>query len=155
MVIKANGSWKAEGDCQSCVNGDQGTFYGVDRYGRMLIDIDGKGMINLPKKVWNQHKWTINQNAELEQVKAGEFKAFPVVLGWAMTIHSSQGSTIKKVYIDLPPTKPFATGLLYVAISRVTSMHGLRLSRQVRHSDILSAVHGEIQGDQEELSITQ
>ena len=155
VVIKANGSWKAEGDYQSCVNGDQGTFYGVDRYGRMLIDVDGKGMVNLPKKVWTQHKWTINQNAELEQVKAGEFKAFPVVLGWAMTIHSSQGSTIKKVYIDLPPTKPFATGLLYVAISRVTSMNGLRLSRQVRHSDILSAVHGEIQGDQEELSITQ
>jgi ATP-dependent exoDNAse (exonuclease V) alpha subunit len=154
VVVKANGSWKAEGDYQNCVNGDQGTFYGVDRYGRMLIDVDGKGMINLPKKVWTQHKWTIGRNSELEQVKSGEFKAFPVVLGWAMTIHSSQGSTLKKVYIDLPPAKPFATGLLYVAISRVTSMNGLRLSRQVRHSDIFSAVHGEIQGDQEELSIT-
>jgi len=147
VVVKANGSWKATGEHQSCVNGDQGTYYGVDKYGRMLIDVDGRGMINLPKKVWAQHKWTVGPSMDLEQVKSGQFKAFPVVLGWAMTIHSSQGSTLKRVYIDLPPTKPFTTGLLYVAISRVTSMAGLRLSRKVRNADVASAVQGEIQND--------
>lgn len=153
VVVKANGSWKAAGDHQSCVNGDQGTYYGVDKYGRMLIDVDGRGVINLPKKVWAQHKWTVGPSMDLEQVKSGQFKAFPVVLGWAMTIHSSQGSTLKRVYIDLPPTKPFTTGLLYVAISRVTSMAGLRLSRKVRHADVASAVQGEIKNEQEEFTI--
>jgi ATP-dependent DNA helicase PIF1 len=71
----------------------------------------------------------------------------------AMTIHSSQGSTLRRVYIDLPPTKPFTTGLLYVAISRVTSMAGLRLSRKVRHADVASAVQGEIKNEQEEFTI--
>lgn len=151
VVVKANGSWKAAGEHQSCVNGDQGTYYGVDKHGRMLIDVDGRGMINLPKKVWTQHKWTVGPSMNLEQVKSGQFKAFPVVLGWAMTIHSSQGSTLKRVYIDLPPTKPFTTGLLYVAISRVTSMAGLRLSRKVRHADVASAVKGEIKDVQEDL----
>ncbi len=151
VVVKANGSWKVGNELQSCVNGDQGTYYGVDKYGRMLIDVDGRGMINLPKKVWSQHKWTVNSDMNLEQIKSGQFKAFPVVLGWAMTIHSSQGSTLNRVYIDLPPTKPFTTGLLYVAISRVTSMAGLRLSRKVRHEDVASAVVGEIKNDQEEL----
>ena len=151
VVVKANGSWKVGNELQSCVNGDQGTYYGVDKYGRMLIDVDGRGMINLPKKVWTQHKWTVGPSMDLEQVKSGQFKAFPVVLGWAMTIHSSQGSTLSRVYIDLPPTKPFTTGLLYVAISRVTSMAGLRLSRKVRHEDVASAVKGEIKDDQEEL----
>ncbi len=149
VVIKANGTWRVAGEYQSCVNGDQGTYYGVDRYGRMLIDVDGKGMINLPKKTWSQYRWTIGADTEMRQTKSGHFKAFPVVLGWAMTIHSSQGCTLNRVYVDLPPTKPFASGLLYVAISRVTSMNGLRLSRSVRHSDILSAVNGEITSEQE------
>jgi ATP-dependent exoDNAse (exonuclease V) alpha subunit len=151
VVVKANGSWKAAGEHQTCVNGDQGTYYGVDKHGRMLIDVDGRGMINLPKKVWTQHSWRVGPDLNLEPVKSGQFKAFPVVLGWAMTIHSAQGQTIKRVYIDLPPSKPFTTGLLYVAISRVTSMNGLRLSREIRHSDILSAVKGEIVDEQEEL----
>lgn len=151
VVIKANGSWKAAGEHQSCVNGDQGTYYGCDKYGRMLIDVDGRGMINLPKKVWTQHRCRVNADMQMEYIKSGQFKAFPVVLGWAMTIHSSQGSTLKRAYIDLPPAKPFTTGLLYVAISRVTGMSGLRLSRKVRHSDVLSAVKGEIKDDQEEL----
>lgn len=151
VVIKANGSWKAAGEHQSCVNGDQGTYYGCDKYGRMLIDVDGRGMINLPKKVWTQYKAKLGNDQQLQHVKSGQFKAFPVMLGWAMTIHASQGSTLKRVYIDLPDRKPFTTGLLYVALSRVVAMKGLRLSREVKHSDVSSAVQGELCDDQDEM----
>jgi ATP-dependent exoDNAse (exonuclease V) alpha subunit len=135
------------------VNGDQGIYYGADKYGRMLIDVDGRGMINLPKKVWSQYKSAIKPgaDAQLAQVKVGEFKAFPVMLGWAMTIHAAQGSTLKRVYIDLPDRKPFTTGLLYVALSRVEALAGLRLSREIRHSDVSSAVQGKLSNDQEEM----
>jgi hypothetical protein len=153
VVVKANGTWKAGGDHQSCVNGDQGIYYGVDKYGRMLIDVDGRGMINLPKKVWTQYKSAIKSgaDAQLTQVKSGQFKAFPVMLGWAMTIHAAQGSTLKRVYIDLPDRKPFTTGLLYVALSRVEALAGLRLSREIKHSDVSSAVQGKLSNDQEEM----
>ncbi len=155
VVIKANGSWKAAGEHQSCVNGDQGTYYGCDKFGRMLIDVDGRGMINLPKKTWTQYKAKLGNelgnDQQLQQVKSGQFKAFPVMLGWAMTIHASQGSTLKRVYIDLPDRKPFTTGLLYVALSRVVAMKGLRLSREVKHSDVSSAVQGELCDDQDEM----
>jgi len=151
VVIKANGNWKAEGDHQSCVNGDQGVYYGCDKFGRMLIDVDGRGMVNLPKKVWTQYKSVVGPSAEITQVQSGQFKAYPVMLGWAMTIHASQGSTLNRVYIDLPDRKPFTTGLLYVALSRVTAMSGLRLSRPVKHSDVSSAVQGELIDEQEEM----
>tara|TARA_R110000824_G_scaffold84052_2_gene209911 strand:+ start:3634 stop:4953 length:1320 start_codon:yes stop_codon:yes gene_type:complete len=151
VVIKANGSWKAAGDHQSCVNGDQGTYYGCDKFGRMLIDVDGRGMINLPKKIWTQYRAKIGTDNNLRHVKSGQFKAFPVMLGWAMTIHASQGSTLKRVYIDLPDRKPFTTGLLYVALSRVVALAGLRLSREIRHSDISSAIQGELSDEQEEM----
>jgi ATP-dependent DNA helicase PIF1 len=149
VVIKANGSWKAAGDHQSCVNGDQGTYYGCDKFGRMLIDVDGRGMINLPKKIWTQYRAAIGSDNNIRHVKSGQFKAFPVVLGWAMTIHAAQGSTLNRVYIDLPDRRPFTTGLLYVALSRVEAMSGLRLSRAVKHSDVSSAVQGELIADQD------
>lgn len=154
VVIKANGSWKVAGDHQSCVNGDQGTYYGCDKHGRMLIDVDGRGMINLPRKVWTQYRAKIGKDNNLNHVKSGQFKAFPVMLGWAMTIHAAQGSTLKRVYIDLPDRKPFTTGLLYVALSRVVALSGLRLSRAIRHSDVSSAIQGELSDDQEEMSFT-
>ena len=45
---------------------------------------------------------------------------FPVRLCFAMTIHKSQGQTLKKVDLYLP-APVFALGQLYVALSRVGS----------------------------------
>ena len=43
---------------------------------------------------------------------------FPLKLAWSMTIHKSQGLTLKKCWIDLGPSEKVA-GLTYVALSRV------------------------------------
>lgn len=47
----------------------------------------------------------------------------PLKLGWAITIHSSQGQSLNKVQIDL--TEAFEIGQPYVALSRVRSSDGL------------------------------
>ncbi|XP_061348777.1 ATP-dependent DNA helicase PIF1-like [Gastrolobium bilobum] len=53
-------------------------------------------------------------------------KQIPLSLAWAMSIHKCQGMTIDKAYIDLKGT--FAPGMVYAAISRVTSLEGLHIS---------------------------
>ena len=49
----------------------------------------------------------------------------PLIAGWAMTVHKSQGMTLNKVEVDLE--KSFEEGQMYVALSRATSLEGLKV----------------------------
>lgn len=60
----------------------------------------------------------------------GTFTQFPIRLAWAITVHKSQGMTFDKLQIDLSRGM-FASGQLYVALSRVRSLTGLYLSRGI------------------------
>lgn len=63
-------------------------------------------------------------------------KQYPFKIGYAFTIHKSQGQTFDQVYLDLE-SNIFAPGQLYVALSRVKSLDGLYLTSPVAFSDII------------------
>jgi hypothetical protein len=48
----------------------------------------------------------------------------PLTLAWAITIHKSQGITLEKATIDIG-NKDFSSGLSFVAIFRVKTLHGI------------------------------
>lgn len=60
----------------------------------------------------------------------------PLMAAWAMTIHKCQGMTLKRVIVDL--SDAWECGQEYVALSRATSLEGLKveaLSRRLKEGD--------------------
>ncbi len=62
-------------------------------------------------------------NGKLEKTTKWSMKALPVMLGWAITIHKSQGAGIEKLYIKTD--RLFAQSQFYVAISRSSAPENL------------------------------
>jgi ATP-dependent DNA helicase PIF1 len=54
----------------------------------------------------------------------GSREQLPLILGWAMTIHKSQGLTLNRAVLGLGD-REMATGLTYVGCSRMKSFRGL------------------------------
>lgn len=56
--------------------------------------------------------------------KTGSRQQLPLVLGWAITIHKSQGLTLTRVVLGIGSSE-LAFGITYVGCSRVKSYTGL------------------------------
>ena len=97
---------------------------------------DGSVVDVLPNK-WDiiDFKWNKDsQNLESEII--GTFTQYPLKLAWAVTIHKSQGKTFDKVILDIDKGT-FASGQLYVALSRCTTLEGIVLKRPIQKKHIL------------------
>ena len=57
----------------------------------------------------------------------------PLMLAWGITIHKSQGLTLKKAVIELG-SKDFSAGLTFVAISQVKTLKGLAFCTHFDHA---------------------
>lgn len=61
-------------------------------------------------------------------------KQLPLKLGWATTVHKSQGCTLTRAILDISRT--FEAGQAYVSLSRVKDIEGLYLERPVNMDNI-------------------
>jgi ATP-dependent exoDNAse (exonuclease V) alpha subunit len=88
------------------------------------------------REAWNNIEYVLDRiTGEFEEKIVGTFKQFPLCLAYAITTHKCQGMTLEKALIDLS-TGAFASGQLYVALSRCKSLSGIYLRIPIQPSDI-------------------
>jgi ATP-dependent exoDNAse (exonuclease V) alpha subunit len=125
-----NGSIGTVEDIKASPNSDQTVIYVKFPNGRVETVEPYK---------WELFKYKWNENlSQIETETAGFFVQYPLKLSWALTIHKSQGKTFENVIVDMDHGS-FAPGQLYVALSRCTTLDGIKLSRPLTQRDILTS----------------
>lgn len=99
-----------------------------------ITAITDKGKtIFIEKHTWKTVKFEL-KDGEIIEKPDYIYIQYPILYGWAMTIHKAQGRTLDKAYIDLSGGA-FSEGQAYVAISRVRSIDDLFLKNKLYSRD--------------------
>lgn len=120
------------------INGDTGEVVGLEADHIRVKKHNSDNVVLVMKETWYKLKYTYSHiNRKIEQEQIGTFQQLPVALGWAITIHKSQGLTLEQLTLDLG-NGTFAAGQLYVALSRAKSIEGITLARPISMRDVKS-----------------
>lgn len=103
----------------SYINGDE-----------ISVVLDGsEEEIKIIPEIWEQKKYSLDNEKNIKEEVLGSFKQYPIRLAWAVTIHKSQGLTFDRLIIDAG--KSFASGQVYVALSRCRTLEGIVLKSRI------------------------
>jgi ATP-dependent DNA helicase PIF1 len=125
------------GDDRKFYNGKIGKVKSI-RNTEIWISFSHEEDILLEKSSWQSFEYKTDTEEAIIQQQVGEFSQYPIKLAWAVTIHKSQGLTFDHAIIDAG--KSFVAGQVYVALSRVRTLHGLILQSKISTESLRSNV---------------
>ena len=118
------------------INGDLGEVVGLEHDHIRVRKQSSDNVLIVGKETWRKYKYTYDyQTRKIEREEVGSFKQLPVALGWAITIHKSQGLTIEHLTLDLG-NGAFCEGQTYVALSRAKTIEGITLTKPISMNDV-------------------
>jgi hypothetical protein len=138
VMVKANDQKKDSNGNSRYQNGTKGILTKIinDKQVEVVLQNTHQKVI-FSEHAWEDHSYSLNRETESVEVEVtGTYLALPLIVCYAMNAHLTQGSTLTEVIFD-PQFGEWegGEGLIYVALSRVTSVRGLALTRKLRMSD--------------------
>ena len=103
----------------------------------IIVSTDKGDKVNVKRAVWQQFDYFVDKKTKTiyTQISA-EYHQYPLKLAWAVSIHKSQGLTLKEANIDA--SQAFAFGQVYVALSRCETLEGIRLLEMIPSHKIIA-----------------
>ncbi len=103
----------------------------------IVVQIDGSDETYILKKeTWEQKKYSLASDKTIKEEVLGSFNQYPIRLAWAVTIHKSQGLTFDRLIVDAGQS--FASGQVYVALSRCRTLEGIVLKSKITPEVIIT-----------------
>ena len=121
------------------INGSEGVVVGMilDKVPKTVaVRLDGS-MFSIPVQPFEYdiyHPWFDSETKQGGTPIVAKVRQFPFEIGYATTIHKSQGQTINKAIIHLGQGA-FEAGMLYVALSRVRQLEDLWFASELSPAD--------------------
>lgn len=121
---------------KDCLNGAMGIIQELGQKEIKIKLLATNEVVTIKPEKWQKIEYSRDENDKLIENETGSYRQFPIMLGYAMTIHKAQGKTLDSVIIDIS-RGAFAHGQTYVALSRTRRAADMHITAPLRTSDVI------------------
>jgi len=100
-----------------------------DKIDHVIVTLTDGQVVKVKRTTWKSEESSMGDKGIITTVM-GTATQFPIKLGYAVTVHKSQGMTFSNMHFHCDYL--FERGQAYVALSRAMSLDGLSLSRSLK-----------------------
>jgi ATP-dependent exoDNAse (exonuclease V) alpha subunit len=127
---------KNDGGKRRWYNGSMGIVRELGKSIMVQLLSNPSEIVEVKPEKWQSIEYSRDAEERLIENETGSYTQFPLMPGYAMTIHKAQGKTLDAVIVDIS-RGAFAHGQTYVALSRTRKSGDMHIAAELRQRDVI------------------